>query len=713
MYITDFKHLEFLAETEWGLSHLKEFLYQPNLGLWRSSSPDVCSDFYDAIKRRLRHDEQLINFLDLHLFTEALVYKDRAADWFLSWVREHIHIDRFLPEIPWSKSLCGHWCAAPVLLVHERAYLRYFILGLVSVPGEISLWPRWAERLMDESSRKGIMWAEKACRDLHPAEGNQRLIGYPLTIDNQSIQFSRDSLGLPIALGFMALLTGEPISDELAATGLVREDGAVREVGQLSKKASHARNMGFRVFFFPADNHRPSEIKYPELLPIDNLQQAWMFARLFLPGRAAELLLMESMFKDPVAFINNCHTAPLEWLVWARKNDISRGVRESISKSPELFAMFVEKLGTCLDKGDIVRGEALSKWVVHSSVDRLMDAASPAVFKWFTLNLSMANHRGNVSAADVWQEKADTMVKNASVGDAELFAAFCNHRFICLHHNRYDFSAELPPFLKRILSALEDQYGSQCELLRNATHETLGALYGSIAQNYGFCGPEYLSETRTYCHLAGKAYGDGNAPQLKAHYLRPLNYLIYACLDAGFPDEAEATLPAYLEMDDWQGLRHGLPGFSEWRHAALARFFAAAEKRKETAEYLEWALGKRGGLIEQKHPWQLWLNNMGRVSYRLGDTKSARVFFKESLELCLSATMGPTVQVMGLLPLSGLRRISAVKGLEVDALEKHIRTSAKNLNPNHFRPLLEEADLTVILDNLWARPELLFPFTYR
>ncbi len=510
----------------------------------------------------------------------------------------------------------------------------------------------------------------------------------------------------------MALLTGEPISGELAATGSVREDGSVPEVGHLSEKIKHARDMGFRIFLFPADNHGVSKTRDMEFLPIGNLRQAWMFAKLYAPGRAAELLLMESMLKDPAVFINNCHTVSLKWLVWARKNGMSQGVGESISKSPDLFGMFVEKLGICLDNGDFARGEALAKLVDLSSVGRFMDAAPLALFKWFTLNLSMANHRGNVSGAELWQEKADAMVKNASVGDAESFAAFCNHRFICLHHNRYDFSPELPRFLKRILSALEDQYGSQCELLQNATHETLGALYGSIAQNYGFCGPEYLPETRTYCHLSRKVYGDGNALQLKTHRLRPLNYLVYACLDAGFPDEAEATLLAYLEMDDWQTLQHRITGFSEWHHAALARFFAAAGKRKEMAEYLEWALGKKGGLIEWKHPWQLWLNNMGRISHRLGDTKNAGVFFKESLEMCFSDAMGPTVRVMGLLPLSGLRRISAVKGLEVDAVEKHIRTSAKNLNPNHFRSLLEEADLTVILDNLWTRPELLFPFTY-
>ena len=713
MVNADFEHLLFLAKTEWGLSHLKEFLFKPNLGLWRSSSPERCSEFYGALKRRFGNDEQLINLLDLHLFTEALLYKDRAAKWFVPWVCEHIHTDSFLPEIPRSAFLRGNWHAVPVFLVHKQACLRYFILGMLSVSHETALWPEWAEPLMDESTQRGILRAEKACRDLYPACGNRRLICYPLTIANQIIQFQQASLGLPIALGFMALLTGEPISGALAATGSVREDGFVEAVGALDEKISYARNMGFRVFLFPADNHGPLETGPMTSVPVGNFQQACMFVKLYTPGRARELLLMDGMLKDPIVFINNCQPVPLNWLEWARKNGMSCEMGEAISKSPALFDAFVEKLGVCLDKGDLERGEALAKWVDTSSVSRLMDAVAPAMFKWLTLNLSMANHRGNIPAADMWQKKADVMVKNASVRDTEAFAAFFNHRFISLHHNRYDFRPELPRFLKRILSSLEGQFGSQCDLVQNATNEMLGALYGSIAQNYGFCGPEYLDETRTYCQRSRDVSGGGDDPQLKDYRLRPLNYLVYACLDAEHLSEAEATLLTYLQVDDWQSLQGNMAGFSQWHHAALARFFAAGKERKEMVLYAKWAFENKSRLIERKHPWQLWLNNMGRISHILGDKKNARRFFEDSLELCLSGTMGSTVQVMGLLPLSGLRRMSVVESLDLRSLEMRIRSLAKNLNPDHFRLFLEESNLTRTLDILWARPEVLFPFTYR
>lgn len=713
MDTTDFKHLAFLAETEWGLPHLKEFLYRPNLGLWRSSLPDLCSSFRGTFKRRFQNDEPLINFLDLHLITEALVNKDKSDQWPISFINEQMNVNRFFPEISWFTCVSGHWLAVPVFLVHEPVCLRYFIVGLVCASSEIALWPDWAERLMDESTKEGIISAKKACCNLHSVKDTRKLIVYPLTIDNQMTQFREASLALPIALGFMALLSGEPMSDELAATGSVRQDGAVARVSSLDGKITHARNKGFRIFLLPADNQRAFEDGAMTLVPIDDVQQAWMFAKLYTPGWAAELPLMKSMLNDPVSFISNCHRVPIKWLEWTRKNGMSCETGKLISKSPDLFDPFVERLGFCVENGDISRGESLAKLVDPVSVSRFMNGASLSLFKWYTLNLSMANHRGDFPTAVTWQKKALAMVNKASVRDAELFASFYNHRFICLHHNRYDFSPELPPFLQKILNALEAQYASQCEMVKNATNETLGALYGSIAQNYGFCGPKYLDKTRAYCNFARKVYGGGSSRRLKHHWRRPLNYLVYAELDAGCLDEAETSLLAYLEMAGWQNFNMHISGFSQWQHAALARFFEASGERAETAKFEKWALENKARLVESKHPWQLWLNNLGRISYGLGNEQDARVFFSESLALCLSERLGPTVHVMGLLPLSGLQRISAVAGLDVEAVEKRIRASAKNLNPGHFRSLLEEPDLTVVLDVLWGQPEVLFPFTYR
>ena len=109
----------------------------------------------------------------------------------------------------------------------------------------------------------------------------------------------------------------------------------------------------------------------------------------------------------------------------------------------------------------------------------------------------------------------------------------------------------------------------------------------------------------------------------------------------------------------------------------------------------------------------MWLYNMGRVSYSLGDTKEASELYSDSLALCLSGKLGPTVQMMALLPLSGLSVNGCLLRSQIDPVEKRIRKSGEGLNPNYFRLLLDESDFTRTLEKIWTQPEALFPFTYR
>ena len=191
------------------------------------------------------------------------------------------------------------------------------------------------------------------------------------------------------------------------------------------------------------------------------------------------------------------------------------------------------------------------------------------------------------------------------------------------------------------------------------------------------------------------------------------NYLAYAYLDAGAHNAAKETLLAYMQIDSWLKLWPKLPGLSQWHHTLLARFFADSEEREETRKYVDWSLRNKDRILHQEHPWQLWLYNMGRVSYSLGNIRNASEFYNDSLALCLSGTLGPTVQVMALLPLSGLWRAGRSPTSQIDPVEKRIRRSAEGLNPDYFRLLLDEPDLTRTLEKIWARPEALFPFTYR
>ena len=124
-------------------------------------------------------------------------------------------------------------------------------------------------------------------------------------------------------------------------------------------------------------------------------------------------------------------------------------------------------------------------------------------------------------------------------------------------------------------------------------------------------------------------------------------------------------------------------------------------------------MNNRGGIVQQRHPWQLWQYNMGRVICSSGGSGKASEFFRGSLELCVSGTLGPAVQVMGLLPLSGLWRTGEIPGTKIDSARQKICESAEALNPDYFRVLSGESDFAVTLEKIWTRPQDLFPFTYR
>ena len=713
MDTTDFDHLLFLAGTETGLQHLKELLCRPDLGLWRNHTLETCAKRYDVLKASLKKNILLSNFLDLHLFTEGLVYRRECADWFLSWVRDSVGWERFFPDVPWDNLLQSKWLAVPVILVQDKSYLRYFVIGVSDAfPSEWS-WPSWAENLMDPVTREAIKRAEEACRDLYPPPDGRSLVSFPLTMDNRKIQFTGDSLGLPIALGFMSLLRGKPLPDDLAATGSVAKDGSVELIGQLHEKMNHARKCGFKVFLFPAENRFTEKTVSQELLPVKDLKSAWMFSRLYAPGNASELLMLEKMIEDPDFFIRNCHHVPRQWLTWAREQGLSRRVGKAVATSPAMFQGFVKALETCFENGNLQMGEEIARIVDAAVVERANQNTSNALFRWHTLNLAMANHRGDTKSADIWQKKAETMIKNAAVKDVEAFAAYCNYTFIGLHHNRYQFSPELPPFLKHIVKPLKEQYDARCQIIPHAVSVTLGALYGSIAQNYGFCGPEYLDQTRKYCALSKKAFGDGADEHLKGDCFRAINYQFYAEMGAGRQARAEKSILAYLELTGWQKLFDGISKFSQWQHAALARFFENVFNRPEAVEYEIWARKNKSVLMETKHPWQLWLNNLGRISRKLGRDDDAYEFFTDSLSMCLSKRMGPTVRVMGLMPLSGLKQLPEWEAFDELTVEKQIRNAAEELNKKHFADFLNKRDLNEILDVLWFQPEVLFPFTYR
>jgi hypothetical protein len=239
----------------------------------------------------------------------------------------------------------------------------------------------------------------------------------------------------------------------------------------------------------------------------------------------------------------------------------------------------------------------------------------------------------------------------------------------------------------------------------------LGELHGTIAQNFGFCGPRYLELAFAHSAKSIDAFGRGEVPERFEDFLRQYGYMVYAFLDAGQTERALKTFGAFTGTRDWQEvlLKARSGKFSRWQHAALARLLAHSDHGGVSDLYLgEFRDFQKAGL-EEKHPWQLWAWNMGVLAVHKRLPSTALKMFTESLRLCRK--FGPTVRVMALLPLSGLRLMEALPA-DLPAVEIEVREAAEMLNPDHFQAVLENR-FERVLEAVWWKPEVFFPFTYR
>ena len=336
--------------------------------------------------------------------------------------------------------------------------------------------------------------------------------------------------------------------------------------------------------------------------------------------------------------------------------------------------------------------------------------ASPiAAFRYFKASLTLANHRGNVDAADTATVHADQRFDRAMQGDLNLCADYLNHRQVA-RHNRFLFTLGLDDQLQRVLQVLEARHQAQCEF-GCPTDIILARVYGTIAQNFGFCGPAHLTQTIRYAEKAIQTFGGGEVSEYRQDVLRQYGYLMYAHLDAGDAPTARKNLLAFLAADDWTAIDRMREAnrLSSWHHAALARFLADADDRDQAFDYLNWCRNQATIIEGSTHPRQLWAYNLGRMAQLLEQTDTAETFFRESLALCLADENSPTIFTMALLPLAALDGMEAT--VADKALIKIVET-ARRLNADHFKGLLD-VDEKTLLQHLRTTPERYFPFSYR
>ena len=200
----DLKTLDFLTGTGRDMDHLKDLLYTPRMTLWGNFSREEFSRVFESLRVCLADEQGILDLVELNLIIAWLTLKQGAPPWFQEWLHGRVPVERYLPGMGRQTLSSGRWRIAPVFLVNgRRAFLRYFVAGLVSKsdhgPGDHNPWPGWAGDLLDGEARSAVLSAVAAAVRIRPLEPGRGFYLFPLAIPNGRVQFTRGSLGLPLA----------------------------------------------------------------------------------------------------------------------------------------------------------------------------------------------------------------------------------------------------------------------------------------------------------------------------------------------------------------------------------------------------------------------------------------------------------------------------------------------------------------------------------
>ncbi len=686
---------------------------------WLADDPDDFTAQHREFAERADDQPGLLRMLHLHLLASALAGGDRenaVPDWADDWLEAHLDVpalsggsDMFLLRKARWRRICF-----PVhkTLLHGGR-IRWVIAGHLPESSVGLITPDWLSETLSPKTAAAATAAAAAVFGWRETG----LVWFPLTVD----AVRGRSFSLALALAFRALRENERLHPAgIAATGAVDADGRLHPVGHMAEKRAAVRQHKCRLFLRPKGDDPPpnNDCRLLEMM-VTTLDEAWIMARLHDPARRRELGRFLEMLRDPARFVRDAGTVPPDWLRYAGGQGLLDRILAAVRSDPALFLRITDLFERCVKES---RNEAALALAGLFSGDRAVDpAAAPlSAFRWASLQVGMWNHRGDVAKADAWSRRADELLPAAIPCDMDAVADAVNYQLVH-RHNRYHFDPEPTPEFTRMLKALEARHKVQQEF-GCKVDLTLGAFYGTLGQNFAFCGPARLRQSLDVFERACTTLGRGVSPENDPHWRRTCNYMTYALLDAG-PAHADQALMRLCESLNLSAPDQALDAcvrarFSRWDHALFTRWLAdtldAAHPAADASLADAWLElhGPGNPLAGDEHPWQLWSWNLGRIARRQGRTGEAIRHFQAALSRCRRPEAGPSIRVMALLPLSALAAEKAVGRNELDAEEAAFRKAAGLLHRPHFAGLLERSFVGA-LEAVRQEAGRWFPFNYR
>lgn len=641
----------------------------------------------------------------------------------------------FLQGLEPDQIVKASWGAVPVAGTSHggqaAATITWFIIGCLAPQPEGSLnnpWPDWVLGRTDEKARIAINLAFLAAQRL--TGKSNRLYCYPLaSIDGNDPLLGGRSLGLPVALAAVSLLRGTVPKQTFLATGdVIDQDGTIGPVNinSLRAKGMAAREAQMPLFLYPHGNMPAPDISWVFAVPVNTLRQAFLWADCYLEGNFSGVQRLNTALQSKRDLVNGIDNLPAELLEWLKETGTSEDLINSVIEDKILSEQLADKLELCLKhaEGNFQIASRIAELIGDKEQILKMGATNPAAaLSWCSSNLVLANHCGANESGKFWLELGMQWAEQAWRSDKgrQIYSKFFNRRFgITERHNIYHFERELPPDFVALMRSREDRHRVDCALTECSDY-ILGSMYGTIAQNLAFCGPENISETINYLKKARKVLGNEYTKDIRQEY----SYQFFALLDAGpgYAEDAARCLLKSMGLDSIEDIQ--FDRLQKFEHYGLLRAIIEIPEQlpRSCLDALKvLAIAKFASIntlvpadaaSSTIHPWQLWCYNLGKLARQIGDNNMAANAWRKSCELC--ERCGETIQIMALLPLAALFQD---KVFECEVLEKTSRIlqlirDSQTLHQEHFEKLLIVRAPEKVLRLVSEHPGKYFPFNYR
>jgi hypothetical protein len=396
-------------------------------------------------------------------------------------------------------------------------------------------------------------------------------------MDHDSTQICGASLGLAVCAGAICARDQIKADQRFAFSGGVTESGEFTEPGYIRDKALTAKVNGFKALICGsgAGAKRSYFKDGVEIIPVsrpEDIEWVLLFSTPYMPGDGNKAINMAKIMSEPDILAMKVEKIDLTVV---RSPLFSSGYLktvERIMESPKNADLFARNLADfCSSRGyDPDIWEYLIK-PLDALLAKNLDHITPvAVWHIAVTGWTCADAEGSHKDAGKWQSLARhalNIISRRQEG-LECIADYQNRLFVHCRHLSFHFEEKLPESFSEVLSKLEGLY----RIANYEVYPVLGRMYGTVAQNHGFCGPSYLNKLQEYVHRAQKAFGEGRVEDFREDWRREFNYLVYGYLDAELLKDAEETLKIYLETSSLKDLDFSNMG--RYETAALIRFAA-------------------------------------------------------------------------------------------------------------------------------------------